>query len=980
MPNPLTDDTYGPNGPMNQDLAERTARAQALSDLVNSGLMQPVPNVLMQPDLLEAGLGLQPKAGTWVDELGRVYDKAINQPIQETRRPNVLPVTRTPEGNLEFAMPRALDIIGNVAGGAIAPVKAAKGDAIMGAGPIRKLTPVDHNPFADDPQRLIRAQEQGFDINNPVYHGTNQDFKSFNLKNLGKNTNTDSSKLGIYFTESPKEAGDYANMAARHMFADEKQFEKTVKNLQSQIEKAERSRNFDLSEKLTLDLENLYSGAMQDDTGQQIVKTFLKKGKVFEIDATGKNLADVTPMIEKAKAEGYDSVNLKNMFDPVSTHSGNEATNQWIVFNPKNIRSVNAKFDPAKKNSAMLLAADAPVGLVAGGVRDAYKRTLSPLGLYSHGAETAAGLQQAKGTPDQMTAILRRSGVKPDELYNAGIADETATNVMRSKIESKYAPKLAAAKLEMDALGLNENTINKKSPDYNKALEIRQSPETKAKYQYDSALNAMRSEMDSAMVLHPDWASRPSVTREELAKHFNERMPQVEEKVSGITDKTFAKDYDSIYDRFVEAKQRSPENDGELRNWASKHSDTKFQQYTLPGSENYREVLLKMPQSSEYVVRNKSDQILSRHPDRASALAEMQKQKVNDPYVNIDKASDIEGFKSQHWDDPNVLAHLRMADRTGPNGEKILHVEEIQSDWAQKGRKEGFDTPEIRAKMLKELPEGYVVENAPSQGTGFPDRYFVRNEQGQLVGTGYTRESAINSTINELNDQVRGTTASLVPEGPYVTSTQGWTDLALKRALKEAADGNYDRMVWTPGAEQAKRYSLSNQVRSIDYMKEGDNSYRLGIVDKRGEGIDLPKETFTAKELEDYLGRDVANKIINDEGQSYRGRNHKSLEGVDLVLGGEGMKSYYDKIVPTRLKEVVKRIDPEAKIEMTKIKGKDGELEVPSIKMTPKLKEAIKKGLPAFSIGGAAALGVANSPNMRYNLKPVDHNPFEPQL
>jgi hypothetical protein len=53
-----------------------------------------------------------------------------------------------------------------------------------------------------------------------------------------------------------------------------------------------------------------------------------------------------------------------------------------------------------------------------------------------------------------------------------------------------------------------------------------------------------------------------------------------------------------------------------------------------------------------------------------------------------------------------------MSDRTGPNGEKILHLEEIQSDWGKKGRTEGFAGPKAaaqweidKAAALKEFRE-----------------------------------------------------------------------------------------------------------------------------------------------------------------------------------------------------------------------------------------------------------------------------------
>jgi hypothetical protein len=58
----------------------------------------------------------------------------------------------------------------------------------------------------------------------------------------------------------------------------------------------------------------------------------------------------------------------------------------------------------------------------------------------------------------------------------------------------------------------------------------------------------------------------------------------------------------------------------------------------------------------------------------------------------------------------------------------------------------------------------------------------------------------------------------------------------------------------------------------------------------------------------------VANKIVNDEGKAYRGRNHKSIEGLDLTVGGKGMLGYYDEMVPKRLQLLAKKHDPKVKV------------------------------------------------------------------
>ena len=45
-----------------------------------------------------------------------------------------------------------------------------------------------------------------------------------------------------------------------------------------------------------------------------------------------------------------------------------------------------------------------------------------------------------------------------------------------------------------------------------------------------------------------------------------------------------------------------------------------------------------------------------------------------------------QGYKSAHWSEPNVLAHVRFDDRIDADGKRVLFIEEVQSDWHQAGR------------------------------------------------------------------------------------------------------------------------------------------------------------------------------------------------------------------------------------------------------------------------------------------------------
>jgi hypothetical protein len=430
--------------------------------------------------------------------------------------------------------------------------------------------------------------------------------------------------------------------------------------------------------------------------------------------------------------------------------------------------------------------------------RMAIPRELSPLGFYSHGAEAARGLAQAKGTPEQFAAMLQKSGVKGPEM---------------------------------------EGFLK-------------------------------------------TFGGRPIVTQDEAAQYFKGAMPQVEETVLG--DK---------YSKLQQLKAREDEISSQLRNLDLGHDEwlalrkegevvqnkideisvapePKFSQYTLPGGENYREIALTLPGEEIY---------------RAPVGHSMG-----------DKA------------DVNRVVHLRMSDRTGPNGEKILHVEEIQSDWGQKGKKEGFRNPDDNMQdLVKEYD--YLTKQRRALEVS------VRNGDDAAPATqaAVSRLTEVNNQMQALSDRMTAVRSN-IPTAPYVTNTQAWTDLALKRALREAAEGGYDKLVWTPGAEQAKRYSLSNQVDRLQYVKNDDGTYAVIPYKDNRPLHQIERDNIPEKELESLFGRDVAEKMRAYEGDV--DGNARSLSGQNLEVGGSGMKGYYDKIVPNQLSKLVKKLDPEAKI------------------------------------------------------------------
>lgn len=158
-------------------------------------------------------------------------------------------------------------------------------------------------------------------------------------------------------------------------------------------------------------------------------------------------------------------------------------------------------------------------------------------------------------------------------------------------------------------------------------------------------------------------------------------------------------------------------------------------------------------------------------------------------------------FYTEHYPEiPNILAHVRRSDREGPNGEKLLHLEELQSDWGQTGKKHGFEKPVV---------PGTVIEDPDYPGT------FRINWPNGRFSAGYrTREMAEGVAV-----EGAALRSKYTPLVPHVGTTSKWMDLALKRALNTAAKGNYDGIIWTPGDKQVERYKDSGESgKGLKYL------------------------------------------------------------------------------------------------------------------------------------------------------------------
>ncbi|HMZ32415.1 MAG TPA: hypothetical protein PLY13_07930, partial [Methanoregulaceae archaeon] len=255
-----------------------------------------------------------------------------------------------------------------------------------------------------------------------------------------------------------------------------------------------------------------------------------------------------------------------------------------------------------------------------------------------------------------------------------------------------------------------------------------------------------------------------------------------------------------------------------------------------------------------------------------------------------------EKFRSTHFDEPNILVHLRLNDRTGPNGEKVLFIEELQSDWGQQGKKKGFRTGDID-NLEKELRS--LEQEREAIRLAHTEKYRhtrqTREEYDRLDIELNQRDASIRRLRDRINLARYGT-----PQAPFVTSTDAWVELGLKQAIRMAVQGGYDKIAWTTGEQQNERYDLSKQVDAVGY--DGNT---LWVQEKGSDGFSIMRSDVPENKIADYIGKDAAAKLSESNKSS---GDIRYIEGDDLKVGGSGMKGFYDKILPNMAGKVGRKL------------------------------------------------------------------------
>ena len=582
---------------------------------------------------------------------------------------------------------------------------------------------------------------------------------------------------------------------------------------------------------------------------------------------------------------------------------------------------------------------------------------LSPLGFYSAVNRAVDELPMEKGSAVQMRQMIAKTvGVKPEEMAWIGLDEFLKGKKKVSKQEIKDF-------VQANAIEVEEVVYSKAGGFETGKRET--ADEIELLINNDEMLYQRAGEIQPLIDRYRNMPNDGS----ELATVGGELVSAL--SVAGLDPATAQNMVFRDLDRRIS---------GAVRNKRGKVPRFDQPGLVLPGGQNYREIALKLITPRDGV--------------------------EGQPRI------DVGFFGKSHIPEENVLAHLRLNDRTGPNGERILFAEEIQSDWHQTGHRTGYRTPELREKQksLQEQRKEIFSELERIEKEQFPELEGLTNkriaesldgltdaERNRYLYLTAERDKAFESIHKKIRQIDSEFTSSLTKAGdtPF---KKNWAEMTFRRLVRMATEEGYDSVAWTPGKLQAERYDLSKWVDEIRIKKIRGGSKDGQYYVTADPGV---RKLVTEDKLPELVGKDLANRAIEDAVKYPDGRDYA---GVDLELGGTWMADFYDQRIRNYANKFGKKFG--AKVGTTTIESDKltkgpidrpyvvlengepfdafasrrqaeefvasadgnytiaGELDVPiqiwTLPITKKMRETVmKKGVPLMSVGGAVTTGAA---------------------
>ncbi len=398
------------------------------------------------------------------------------------------------------------------------------------------------------------------------------------------------------------------------------------------------------------------------------------------------------------------------------------------------------------------------------------------LGFYSKALEETKKLQQKKGTGQQFRQMLKKAGVSDDEIEWSGLEtalrkDKTTKKEIEDqlRLNNLEIKEVVKDKMPEEATMNWDSAYSRSNDDINyvkpgnelKEGELPTSPSAKI-----NAENLMTPEevfgpnyIDNRADELLDENSKTGVTvnsnytieqarADALAEFYDDPFIRIEDENTGMV---ILGNDSTGYSIFPD--MQSTKGEGAHKNALKTLYDIGEKKPIYSLSE--AKVQAQQIAEEEGLIGGFGDEGMVMFSDDSYRLAGGEN--YREFVITSNKSQEGVPYSGDHFEEENIIGHFRTSDRTTLAGDKVLYIDEIQSDWGQKGREKGFK---------KDIDDP--------------------NDSGQIV------------------------------RGPFVENTPKWTDLMVKRILAKAVDEGYDMVAFSPGYIQNMRWKEKGLLKYYD--------------------------------------------------------------------------------------------------------------------------------------------------------------------
>lgn len=621
----------------------------------------------------------------------------------------------------------------------------------------------------------------------------------------------------------------------------------------------------------------------------------------------------------------------------------------------------------AKKDAERAARAERPQQPQAPAVPEMppYERKVSEMGLYSHAAEVAANARKSGSPKDIIEWLKAQPGVKFEELRDAGAI----------KSNGEYNPEFAPGISSMTTRELADR-LNSAIPEVISFVD----PEV-VQTKVDTLADFRR-----AVLYDPELWNK--YLRQKLGSYFN-----YEGLMDDVTKDPYIK---NIID--TELQRAFEETGGVIdKPGTAKYGPSAYPDLTTFGDGNYREIPLAIApyeenppthyalsgmfgDSQKYSTVQEAEAALERKRQSAREVLADDPVQLDRILKNIDRTYVTEevdpNFVSKNLANYGHMSHvmnnvawLRAQDVIMPDRTKALRIEETQSDISQRGRKGGFrlDEEELQplknrlADLKKRYDEGTAKINA-DYNKYYEEVLKPRKEplggsfDRFLTETGRREEfrdlSDLSYAMKDVESKIKNNDKAL-PRLPYVSDTQHWTDLTTKKALLEAVKGGYDSLQFITGDVNRARYPT---------YEDGDPGHHYDVNVPSSLRRVLKSIDPDAKVELIHLEPNRNDPRYNARKEDLEWRiktNEKEMENLRKKIDEDPNK---DNEWASDYSYEVEYLQEETKIFENQLYALTHSHKYWSVKITPKIRAAVEKGLPRYKRGGAIVYKAKGGP------------------